>query len=215
MNQLSLFALLQAKEPRTVQGSSFGLRGEHESKENEETGSPFRAKTDLSSVDVLPEPPSKQKPCEQASPTNSGEARESTKAITPPPMSHGRNEALDSRGAAQSLSGGDRQATEARASGFDSHRPHDITANYHRGNPQSVEAGQKAHKGAEIARKRILEALRRSNGLSCDQLEELTGLSHQSCSARISELKREGKIVKAGTRQTRSGCNAAVYKVRA
>jgi predicted HTH transcriptional regulator len=89
----------------------------------------------------------------------------------------------------------------------------DITANYHRGNPQSVEANKVTHKFKISNRAIILEALQGECDLTCEELENFTGLSHQTCSARLSELKRDGRIKQVGTRKTRSGSPAAVYQV--
>lgn len=94
----------------------------------------------------------------------------------------------------------------------------DVCRNYHKGNPMSVQANKVAHKGKIGARQRIIEALRASShrgGLTREELEHETipnGLSHQSCSARLSELRREGKIKIVGERKTRSGSLAAVYQ---
>lgn len=49
-------------------------------------------------------------------------------------------------------------------------------------------------------------------GATTDELETQLGLSHQSASARVSTLKKQGAIVENGQRRkTRSGRNAAVY----
>lgn len=92
----------------------------------------------------------------------------------------------------------------------------DICQNYHRGNPQSVKANEIAHKYKIPARQRILEALENDvlkvRGLTCEDLEMWTNLSHQTCSARLSDLKHEGKIKVVGVRKTRSGSDAAVYQ---
>jgi DNA-binding Lrp family transcriptional regulator len=88
----------------------------------------------------------------------------------------------------------------------------DITENYHRGNPQSIEANKVAAKYKLSARQRILEELQGDSELTCEDLEAFTKLSHQTCSARISDLKREGKIKQIGIRNTRSGSPAAVYQ---
>ena len=85
----------------------------------------------------------------------------------------------------------------------------DICANRHRGNKQSVMANARADKN--VHRQRILRLFRNAQW-TCDELEVFLDLPHQSCSARISELKRDGLIVKVGTRPTRSGCQAAVYQ---
>lgn len=89
----------------------------------------------------------------------------------------------------------------------------DICQNRHGGNPESVKANRKARKGADRVKKLILAALAGTGGSSCEGVESLTGLSHQTCSARISELKRDGRIVKCGTTKTRSGSTAAVYRI--
>lgn len=88
----------------------------------------------------------------------------------------------------------------------------DITANYHRGNSQSVQANKIAHKGKIGARDVILRELRIMPNLTCEEIEAVTGMSHQSCSARCADLKREGKIKIVGTRKTRSGSPASVYQ---
>src|SRR5258708_28714413 len=94
----------------------------------------------------------------------------------------------------------------------------DITANYHRGNPMSVQANKIAHKGKVSNRQQILNVLEApvfsdyEDGLTCEQIENETGLSHQTCSARLSELRKEGKIKIVGARKTRSGSPAAVYQ---
>ena len=51
-------------------------------------------------------------------------------------------------------------------------------------------------------------------GVTCDAVEEATGMSHQTCSARITELVIEGKIRDTGQRRkTRTGRTARVYVV--
>jgi len=50
-----------------------------------------------------------------------------------------------------------------------------------------------------------------SAGLTCDQVEELLDMRHQTASARIKELKDEGLLLDSGRRRpTRSGRKAAV-----
>jgi hypothetical protein len=90
----------------------------------------------------------------------------------------------------------------------------DICERKHGGNPMSVQANKIAHKGKIGTREVILRELRMTGfgGLSCEDIENLTALSHQSCSARLSELRREGKIKIVGERKTRSGSTAAVYQ---
>jgi DNA-binding Lrp family transcriptional regulator len=87
----------------------------------------------------------------------------------------------------------------------------DICKGYHKGNPESQAANRSVAKDKQ--KRRILAALLLWEPATCDRIEVETGLSHQSCSARISELKRDGLIRKVGTAPTRTGCSAAVYKV--
>lgn len=50
------------------------------------------------------------------------------------------------------------------------------------------------------------------DGLTCDEVEILLGLRHQTASARVHELMRCGSIVEQGRkRRTRSGRNAVVW----
>lgn len=90
----------------------------------------------------------------------------------------------------------------------------DVTANYHRGNPYSVEAHESIKAAKEAGQRlvrRMLEETYRADGLSCDEFEVITGMIHQSASARFSELKRDGVIVEITKRPTRRGRAAAVF----
>lgn len=92
----------------------------------------------------------------------------------------------------------------------------DITRNYHRGNPQSIAAGQNNQGNAARQRQRILAVAvqRGGQGITCDEAEHLLNLPHQSCSARFSELKRDGLLLPTlFTRQTRNGSSARVMFV--
>jgi hypothetical protein len=52
-------------------------------------------------------------------------------------------------------------------------------------------------------------------GATCEEIEELTGLRHQTASARICELKERGRLEDSGLRRpTRSGRSAIVWRVR-
>lgn len=88
----------------------------------------------------------------------------------------------------------------------------DITANRHGGNERSNEAKERSESSAEIDRRRILAAIQAEgvNGLCCDEIEQILNLSHQSCSARCSELKKKGKVRARGYRLTRTGSKADV-----
>lgn len=91
--------------------------------------------------------------------------------------------------------------------------PPDITANFHHGAPESVAANpSESHKLRLQAQ--ILDAIRDSpDGMTCDELEQRLDLPHQTCSARCSELKRDGRVIKSGTRKTRTGSSAAVLRI--
>lgn len=86
----------------------------------------------------------------------------------------------------------------------------DICANNHGGNENSGEARQRTNAAAD--RRRILAAIQAAghDGKTCDELEAQLGLSHQSCSARCSELKRSGAVRERGYRLTRTGSKAGV-----
>jgi hypothetical protein len=91
----------------------------------------------------------------------------------------------------------------------------DVTASYHGGADTSNAAHRATGPAVRAAqRASILKALARyAVGATCDRLEQDTGLSHQSCSARISELARDGLIADTGSREkTRSGRTARVYR---
>jgi hypothetical protein len=91
----------------------------------------------------------------------------------------------------------------------------DICKNYHKENPMSVQANKIASKGKAGARLRILSLFSPrciKEDWTCEEIETELKLSHQTCSARLSELRREGKIKIVGERKTRSGSPAAVYQ---
>src|SRR5215471_12615937 len=97
----------------------------------------------------------------------------------------------------------------------------DICSNYHGGNDESYEANDATFK--ERDRRRILEVLIRVQtlGATCDELEVILGIAHQTASARCSELLREWVVVRkmdsSGAkvrRITRQGCWASVLILR-
>lgn len=52
-------------------------------------------------------------------------------------------------------------------------------------------------------------------GLTCDEVEVIAGMKHQTASARIRDLYLEGAILDSGERRpTRSGRSAVVWKVK-
>jgi hypothetical protein len=90
----------------------------------------------------------------------------------------------------------------------------DITANRHRGNPESTETFKTAvkHRVTE-QQQRVLKCLRdRPEGLIAEEIAGILGVTVNMISGRCSELKRDGKIYKHGTRLTRGGNPAAVLR---
>ncbi|WP_298962490.1 hypothetical protein [uncultured Methylobacterium sp.] len=79
----------------------------------------------------------------------------------------------------------------------------------------SKEAAGSMKPRAAALRQLVLDTIRsHRDGLTCDEVEALTGLRHQTASARICELRDVNVIVATGDkRPTRSGRNAAVYRV--
>ncbi len=90
----------------------------------------------------------------------------------------------------------------------------DICARKHKGNEQSTQAFRNAvkHRATE-QQQRVLKCLRdRPEGLIAEEIAAILGVTVNMISGRCSELKRDGKIYKSGTRKTRSGCSAAILK---
>jgi len=62
-------------------------------------------------------------------------------------------------------------------------------------------------------RYKVLSTIKARGNATCDEIESLLDLSHQSCSARVTELKRDGLIEDTGEKRlTRQGRKARVYK---
>lgn len=91
------------------------------------------------------------------------------------------------------------------------------TIKYVRGSDTSQAAAESIEPSAASMRGRILNLIRHSeNGQTCDECEVLTGMRHQTVSARIRELFESGHVVflsdgPEGKRQTRSGRDARIY----
>ena len=62
-------------------------------------------------------------------------------------------------------------------------------------------------------RAKVFDAIKRHGqyGLTVDGLSEIWGIPPNAISGRFTELKKEGRIKKIGTRRTRSGHAAGVY----
>lgn len=83
----------------------------------------------------------------------------------------------------------------------------DICKKNHRNNPFS----ELAHEHIKLSKNQVLSLVLEyitstlHKGATCDEVERATGLSHQTCSARCSELKALGRVVDSGMRRpTRS-----------
>lgn len=58
----------------------------------------------------------------------------------------------------------------------------------------------------------IIETLHKEGDLTCDELEQVTGLSHQTASGSLSTLQKNGFVGRTNVpRKTRSGSNANPY----
>lgn len=90
----------------------------------------------------------------------------------------------------------------------------DICERKHKSNSNSLEAHDSIVSSKQSTILMILRALRfcdQAVGMTCDEIETQLALSHQTASARFSEMKRDGLIYSKMKRKTRSGRNAASY----
>lgn len=85
----------------------------------------------------------------------------------------------------------------------------DICANRHGGNAESVAANNGTNKKRDFYI--ILNRLAVLDG-TCDEVERELGMSHQTCSARFADLKRDGLIEPTTRRKTRSGRWAMAWR---
>ncbi len=89
----------------------------------------------------------------------------------------------------------------------------DICQNRHKGNEESRAAFDTIKGTLSVQQERVLRAIRDSDtGLTVDEIAVNLGATPNQISGRASELKRQGRIIKAGTRLTRSGCSAAILQ---
>jgi hypothetical protein len=74
-------------------------------------------------------------------------------------------------------------------------------------------AAESMARPAPILRERVFVAIADAGegGYTTDELEALLGLAHQTCSPRVNELARRGRIRANGTRKTRRGRAAIVW----
>jgi predicted transcriptional regulator len=76
-------------------------------------------------------------------------------------------------------------------------------------------AAESMARAAPMVRERVYAAIEATgaDGCTTDELEQRLGLAHQTCSPRVTELARQGRIVVRGTRKTRSGRMAKVWVI--
>lgn len=80
------------------------------------------------------------------------------------------------------------------------------------GSDTSQAAAVSMRGSARIIREQICDTISTMDGCTCDEVELLLDLRHQTASARITELRDEGLIEDSGNRRkTRSGRDAAVW----
>jgi len=78
--------------------------------------------------------------------------------------------------------------------------------------PNSIAAYQSVRPDAVTMRSRVLKLIADAPR-TCDEIESALGMSHQTASARLTELFQQSKVVRTGRRLTRSGRAAWVYDV--
>ncbi len=89
----------------------------------------------------------------------------------------------------------------------------DIAFNRHKGNEQSTAAFHVIKAKISASQDRVLYYIRQApDGITLDAIAEFMDCPPNAISGRVTELKRDGKIYKSGTRKTRSGCSAAILK---
>lgn len=92
-------------------------------------------------------------------------------------------------------------------------RENDICQNRHGGNEQSEEAFEAIRKGLPRRRALCLVLIHKASpeGLTVHELANHLGTTPNAVSGRLTELKKDGRITKIGTRPTPTGSKAAVY----
>jgi hypothetical protein len=99
---------------------------------------------------------------------------------------------------------------------------YDITSSHHGGNRCSEDANRDVAPFKANQRFVVLQVIYKytryvdgeaAGGISSDAVEAITGMRHQSCGSRFTELKQDGLIIRIGYTKTRSGCRCAAYVV--
>ncbi len=89
----------------------------------------------------------------------------------------------------------------------------DITSGNHQGDLFSTQAHDSVLSSKNKLRAMVIMTIRDNEWYGCtsDEIEQLLELSHQTVSARMTELKALGQIFLKGSRKTRSGRSAGVW----
>jgi hypothetical protein len=88
----------------------------------------------------------------------------------------------------------------------------DITRNRHGGNEYSDAAHRRTEKERDLYRLYHLMFSRYPDGLTADEASILTGMPYTTCSARFTEMKSYVWIEHCGSRTTRTGNPAGVWR---
>ena len=93
----------------------------------------------------------------------------------------------------------------------------DMFPPYVKGSETSKDAAVSVEKAAPAMRAKVFGYVKATlRGATCDEVERMLSMSHQTCSARIRELFMRGDIEDSNIkRQTRSGRLAVVWKAKA
>lgn len=77
----------------------------------------------------------------------------------------------------------------------------------------SLEARESIEPSLARVKALVLDLIERAGprGITCDEIEIASGLTHQTASARVNELMRAGSITASGRRLTRSGRRAITW----
>ena len=90
----------------------------------------------------------------------------------------------------------------------------DICARRHKGSPESTGANKRIAPLKEGLRRKVYVfiSLFGPQGASCEDVERGLGLKHQTASARVSELRRDGWIASVGRGKTSSGAGCTLFR---
>jgi len=87
----------------------------------------------------------------------------------------------------------------------------DICARRHKGNPFSMQANRETNKSRD--RQRILAHMATVTDATGDEIEAALSMVRSTVSARWSELKATGALIKTTRRKTRTGSTAQAWKL--